>query len=493
MRALASTGRTSRVLTAALTMLLALAALTACGGDDDEATPTPPDRSADRASDPRPNIVVIMTDDQTLESMRVLTETNRLLGEGGVTFADYVVSFPICCPSRATYFTGQYGHNNGVMGNVPPHGGYEKFADQDTAMPVALQEAGYRTVHIGKYLNGYKKPAAVVPPGWDDWQGSLDPSTYRYRDLTILSADGERHYPPDDGYQTDIFTDLAVEAIEREVRTGQPFFLDVAYLAPHDEVQPGAAEDGPGAPRPAEEDEGTLADEPLPDDPAFDEADVSDKPAPVRELTPLTDEEREEITRTYRARLETLQAVDRGVARIVAALEELGQLDRTVVVFTSDNGFMHGEHRIRHGKGQVYEPSIHVPLLMRGPGLPRGVTRRGMAANIDLAPTILDLAEATSLREVDGMSLLPLARADQDDDRGILIEMGGPMARTYAIRTQRYVYVERPDDERELYDLVEDPFQLNSRHDDPALADVEADLARRLAELIDCAGETCNA
>lgn len=446
----------------------------------------------DRAADPRPNVVVIMTDDQTLESMRVLTDVNRLIGSEGVTFDDNVVSFPLCCPSRATYLTGQYGHNNGVMGNQPPNGGYTSFHHQETAFPVALQRAGYRTVHIGKYLNGYKRPAATIPPGWDDWQGSLDPSTYQYRGFTLLTKDGERHYgrrPAD--YQTDVYADLAVQAIERQHREGKPFFLNVAFLAPHNQVTPGAAEDQAGAPVPAAQDAEAFAHESLPADASFDEADVSDKPAAIRSLPRITARQRNEITRSYRARLESLLAVDRATARIIKALEADGELDRTAVIFTSDNGFMHGEHRIQDGKGQVYEPSVHVPLLMRGPGLPRGVTRRGMTANIDLAPTILDLADATPLRKMDGHSLVPLARAEQGEDRGILLEMGGPYSRTAAIRTRRYVYIERPTGERELYDLERDPDELDNRQGDPALATVQASLAKRLTVLRACAGSTC--
>lgn len=444
----------------------------------------------------QPNIVVIMTDDQTLESMRVLPRVQALIGDEGLTFTDSIVSFSLCCPSRATFLTGQYSHNHGVRGNQLPDGGYEAFSDEETTMPVALQQAGYTTAHVGKYLNGYGFDEPVnAPPGWDEWFTELDVRSQRYVGFTMLENGTERTYGPDD-YSTDVFTDLAVATIDRHADAADPFFLTVDYFAPHADFA--FTEDGLTPATPAPRHLGAFEGEPLPGGAALDEADVSDKPESIQERPRLTDEVRAEITDNYARYLESLLAVDEGVERIIDALDGAGVLGDTVVMFTSDNGYFFGEHRIQRGKERFYEPSIAVPLLVRGPGIPRGETRAPLVANIDLAPTILDLAGARALRPPDGQSLVPLLAADPGpSDRAVLLEsaMGGPndLVPDYGVRTARYAYFELRTGERELYDLVEDPDQLDNLAGDPAHAKVEADLAQETARLKACAGETCRA
>ena len=177
--------------------------------------------------------------------------------------------------------------------------------------------------------------------------------------------------------------------------------------------------------------------------------------------------------------------------RIIGALKDTNELSNTVVMFTSDNGFFRGEHRIPDGKVWFYEPSIRVPLLIRGPGVARGVTRQSLVENIDLAPTILDLAKAKPLRTMDGQSLVPLlTKETTTKPRGLLLEAGGPYSPDRGIRTDRYLYVEYHDGERELYDLATDPDELKNRVTDPAMAKVRADLARRLSVLRTCAGHS---
>jgi arylsulfatase A-like enzyme len=445
------------------------------------------------AHDSRPNIVVIMTDDQTLASMSVLTKTNRLIGAEGVTFSDHVVSFPVCCPSRATFLTGQYAHNHHVMGNRAPAGGYRAFREQQTTMPVALQEAGYHTIHIGKYLNGYGRESTAVPPGWTDFRGSIDPSTYLYFNFS-LNVNGRIHTygTRPSNYQTDVYARIAENVITRRRGKDAPFFLSVAFLAPHAEARRGVDEGVSGRAVPAPRHADRFGHAPLPRPPSFDEPDVGDKPAFVSERPRLSPDVRAAMTRGYRAGLASLLAVDDAVERIIGALEDGGVLDDTVVIFTSDNGFFRGEHRIPDNKIHLYEPSIRVPLLVRGPGVARGATRDALVANIDLAPTILDLAEATPLRTMDGRSLVPdLAIERSGPPRQILLESGTPRAPVRGVRTHRYVYVEHPTGERELYDLDTDPDELENRADDPAMADVRADLAERLDELRSCAGRSC--
>jgi arylsulfatase A-like enzyme len=491
-------------------VLAALAALLVPGGA--------PRAAADRD---RPDVVLIMTDDQTVESLRVMPRTRELLAGQGTTFANSFASYPLCCPSRATLLTGQYAHNSGVLGNRPPQGGYEKLRPTaDRTLPVWLARAGYQTVHIGKYLNGYGRgtPATEVPPGWTDWQGSVDPFTYfmwgyRLNENGVVRQYGRPRVENPALYQTDVYRDKAVAAIRRSARSDKPLFLSVAFLAPHAEA--GRAGGAGATVRSAPRHRGRLAGEPLPRPASFDEADVADKPAVLGQAYPrLRPRQVARIRRAYRGRLESLLAVDEAVAAIVAAQREAGRLDDTLFLFTSDNGFFHGEHRVPNGKYLVYEPSVRVPLIVRGPGIPEGRTSRELVANVDLATTILDAADARPRgRTLDGRSLLPFARrASRRSDRAILLETGqttdsgdldqdgGPGVTrpglrripTYrAVRTDRFKYVEYSTGDRELYDLARDPDELQSVHADRAYARTLAALQRELVRLRRCAGSAC--
>jgi N-acetylglucosamine-6-sulfatase len=438
---------------------------------------------------PRPNVLVIMTDDQTVESVRVMANVRALLAAQGTTFANNFASFPLCCPSRSTLLTGQYAHNHTVMGNAAPAGGYEKL-DHTNTLPVWLQRVGYRTVHIGKYLNGYgRRSATEIPPGWTEWYGSVDPSTYQFYNYTLNENGRTVRYGADPAsYQADVYTRKAVDAVRR-LAPGGPFFLNVAYLAPH---SGGPREpDDPAnlaTPVPAPRHRNRFAAEPLPVTPAFNEADVSDKPRGIRNRTVIGPRRVGAITEEYRQRLESLLAVDEGIAEVVAALRAAGELDDTLIVFTSDNGFFHGEHRVQTGKVLHYEPSTRVPLILRGPGIPRGAVRTQLVANIDLAPTIVSAAGATPRRATDGRPLQPFARdARLFSARDILLETPGYKA----LRSPRYVYVEHSTNEQELYDLTADPNELASLHASAAHAPLKAELAARLAKLRTCAGGTC--
>jgi N-acetylglucosamine-6-sulfatase len=467
--------------------LLALAAA-GCGGAG----------GARQESDERPNVVVLMTDDQTLESMRIMPEVRRTLSDRGTTFTHSCVSFALCCPSRATFLTGQYAHNHGVLGNRAPTGGYGRLDRRET-LPVWLQRAGYRTMHVGKFLNRYGLDLGPynVPPGWDEWHGSVDPLTYQYYGTTLNENGALRSYPSD--YSTDLYAGRAVDLIGRAAKHDAPFFLSVAFLAPHD-GGPRELSDPAGVltPLPAPRHRDRFVAEPLPPSvrASFNEADMSDKPAYLRAFPPIGRQRAEAIEENYRQRLESLLAVDEAVAAIANALRAGGELDNTLVIFTSDNGFFHGEHRMPNEKMLVYEPSIRVPLIMRGPGVPAGAERRQLVTNADLAPTILDVAGASPTKPQDGSSLMPLlADPRLEWGRDLLIEGAeGFIVRGFAaIRTYRYVYAEYTTGERELYDLERDPHQLHSVHDDPTYAPVRAGLARRLRVLRVCAGEGCRA
>jgi N-acetylglucosamine-6-sulfatase len=447
---------------------------------------------------PRPNVIVIETDDQAVETLRVMPNVRSLLVAQGTTFTNSFASYPLCCPSRATLLTGQYAHNHGVLGNTPPNGGYERL-DHSNTLAVWLQRAGYHTALIGKYLNGYgRRSQTEVPPGWSEWNGAVRNSFFGHRlnengtVVTYGNAAGD--------YQTDVLARKAVDLVRRRAPAQQPFFLWLTPFAPHS-GGPADPDDPPGlaTTKPAPRHHNRFASAQLPPSASFNEADVSDKPAAVRARPPLTAERAAAIREAYQQQLESLLAIDEMVAAVVAELRARRELGNTLIVLTADNGFMHGQHRIPSGKNVVYEASIRVPLIVRGPGVPRGARRSQLVANIDVAPTVVDAANARAARRMDGRSLLPLLRNARIRWRTeVLLERGaaggGRRAQAQAfsaIRTSRYVHAEYGSGERELYDLRNDPGELQSRHADPAYARVAADLARRLARLRACAGPSC--
>ena len=455
----------------------------------------------------RPSVVVIMTDDQTFRDMAAMPQTRKLIGAAGVTFTHAYVSYPLCCPSRATYLTGQYAHHNGVRTNTPPDGGFEAL-DAEHALPVWMRDAGYRTSHVGKYLNGYglrRRP--TVPPGWADWHGTVDKSTYQMYGYKLFENGTARtygHFDVEDPalYQTDVLRQKAVEQIER---TGgeMPLFLSLMFVAPHGEVERPGSTTQPYV-RPAPRHVGRFRRLKTPH--SFrGEGDVRDKPLYIQRLRGTDASAAARVRADFRSRRESLLAVDDAVAAVIGALERTGRLASTYVLFTSDNGFFQGEHRIVKGKYLAYDPSSHVPLLIRGPGIAPGRVSKELVGNHDLAPTLLDAAGAEADIAVDGRSLLPYARdvalrtrrpvlheglAAGDIDRD-----GAPRSRRvpryHAIRTGRYLYVEWQGGARELYDRARDPGEMASRHRDPRYARVRRSLHRELHRLKGCAGEAC--
>jgi N-acetylglucosamine-6-sulfatase len=466
---------------------------------------------AGSAAQRRPNIVMIIDDDQTAEQQRFLTKTNAAIGGHGVTFDNSFVNFSLCCPSRSTLMTGQYAHNHGVFGDEPPSGGYSKLAPTlGNTLPVWLQRTGYHTGLVGKFLNHYGRTSPrIVPPGWNEWYGEVDNhdvggnySVYGY----TLNENGRLvHYgsrpsvvdPP--VYESDVLSRLAAGFIRR-APSDQPFFLYVAPRDPHLEpIACGCAFDNPRA---APRYEGTLAGLTAPRTASFNEADVSDKPAAVRKLPVLPPTEIKRIDARYRAEAESLLGVDDLVENVVRTLKQQGELANSVILFTSDNGFFHGEHRINRGKVLPYEPSIRVPLLIRAPGLPQGVHRRQLVGNEDLAPTILDFADARPGRVQDGLSLLPIMRDPRYwPGRAIDLEayrQAVPAARANnppvifrGVRTDRYMYARYGGGAQELYDLRSDPLELQNAAADPAYARVRTSLQRLLGQLASCAGRAC--
>lgn len=469
---------------------------------------------------PRNNVILIVSDDERLSEMDLLGRARELVGgEHGTTFPNFIISTALCCPSRATMLTGQYGRNSGVIANVPPHGGYVML-QAETALPVWLQEAGYYTGHIGKYLNGYGRiwedlgtTGLEVPPGWDDWQGLADPWAYRYTEFMLNDNGVPVPYFAGE-YQTDVLADRAKAFIWERAGATEPFFLEIMPAAPHTEfqapwqwrnqndAQSNLDLNSVGHPRAPDRYQGAFADEPLPRPPSFNEEDLSDKPSHIRALPPLSNDADDpvgipEITALYRARLRSLLAVYDLIEGVIETLESTGQLHNTNIIFTSDNGFYLGEHRLPKNKKDFYEPSIHLRLFARGPDFPAGEIRPELIGNVDIAATIADIAGATPLVPQDGQSILDVVRhPGLQRDRAIIIEQRGPIAQ--GVRTNRYTYVEYNNGERELYDLQEDPHQIESRCYqnaegenvcDVRYAPIQSKLSALIAGMHDCGGD----
>jgi N-acetylglucosamine-6-sulfatase len=449
--------------------------------------------------DERPNVVVIMTDDQDYASLRVMDRTQRLITRKGVKFTRHYATFPLCCPSRASYLTGQYAHNHGVRDNKLPNGGVRVFDDSATSV-VALDAAGYETAWIGKYLNGYpglaRENPTYIPPGFDRWFAGVNTRMFNWSvdDEGTIRRFGHEHRE----YQTDVYTRQARRFIEQTAVVGTPFFLTLAPAAPHGEPSRTREPN----PRPAPRHRDVFSNVGLPKTASFNERDVSDKPTYVQRRARLDPGARERVRSRLRARLGSVLAIDDMVAGVVEELREDGEMQNTYVFFTSDNGYLGGEHRLV-GKDVLYEESARVPLIVRGPGIPARRKHESPTGNIDLAPTIYEIAEASAATTPDGVSLLPVATdPGVQTGRGMLLS---DRAGSEGVQDGRFVYIENPTQngtEFELYNLDDDPHQLDNLHllDQPnvrpglppALEERRDELADLLDDLRGCQGSGCN-
>lgn len=416
----------------------------------------------------RPNFIVVMTDDQDFASARFMPNVQSLLASRGAVFTSFYVTQSVCCPSRASLLTGQFPHNHGIRDNKPPDGGFLTVLAsglEQRTIAVHLQQFGYYTAIVGKYFNGYPNVYTQhVAPGWDEWYVTETGWFNFITHIGTASVDFSRTYRAD---QEATWGDSIIR------RAPEPFFLYMAPNAPHYPA------------RPARRHEGMFAgyDPPIPV--SFGEADRSDKPLAVRGRALYADTA--EYVALERRRLESLQAVDEMVGRLWNALTP-EQRARTYFIFTSDNGHHHGHHGMLEGKNTAYEEDILVPLIILGPGV-RSDTITALTANVDLAPTILDLAGVPWPHRMDGRSLAPFLFGWTPPRwrSAVLVDEhhGGQ-----AIRTSAYLYAELPTGEREMYNMHRDPYQMENIADraDPALV---ARLSARLARLRSCAGNTC--
>jgi len=455
----------------------------------------------------RPNILFIVADDLDLEldTINYMPHLQELLISQGLTLGDYFVSNPLCCPARATLLRGQFTHNHGVYRNDQPNGGFDAFYSlgrESSTLATWLQAAGYRTVLLGKYLNGYPFPEdrAYVPVGWDEWYSAAKGSPFAGFRYT-LNENGNLVEYKETGqggsqYMTDVLGRKAGDFIQRAGAGHVPFFVYLSTYAPHVPVKP------------ATRHENLFPDLKAPQTASFNEDDVADKPDGIRFDPPLNDEEITMVNEEFRARVLAMQAVDEMIANLMDVLEETNQLDNTYVIFTSDNGYHLGQHRLRSGKGTPYEEDIHVPFIVRGPGIEAGEILTGyITGNVDFAQTIAELAGVTPPDYVDGRSLVNLFHADtrpsiSDWRSGYLLEFYGynrqdedpnappPVAEYLGLRTQAYLYVEYSNGFIELYDLNNDPYEMVNiaTTADQALLN---QLSEWLKELAKCSGGQC--
>lgn len=504
--------------------MLLLAAAGAFALQAATAAPAPPPPPVGPSPN-RPNIILVLADDLDHATMDHMSRLRSLLTEAGTSFSSFLLSDSLCCPSRTSILRGQYIHNHHVETNNSPEGGFQKMYEEgleSSTVATWLKAAGYRTGYFGKYLNGYPRGAEpdYVPPGWSEWYSPAggDPYgqfAYALNENRKIVSYGRK--PAD--YLTDVLVRKVRKFIQESVRRKKPFFVHLAPYAPHRPSTP--------APRYAHAFAGATA--PRPE--SFNETDVGDKPSWLRQFPLLTDQEIAEIDETFRQRNQSMLAVEDLVGALFGALEAWGQLDRTYVIFTSDNGFHLGVHRLLPGKQTPYEEDIRVPLIVRGPGVPERVTREHLVGNIDLAPTIADLAGAPVPGFVDGRSFAPLLRSDAPAAgawrKGFLLEHArarpasseraatlrvhatGPqeppdrleeraalkddvslIPRFEGIRTMDTLYVEYATGEKELYDLLADPLEMDNLASSTEPARL-AKLSAWLDTLRSCAGNTC--
>ena len=455
----------------------------------------------------RPNIVFVLADDFSRNLVRYMPEVQKM-EKDGVSFSNYFVTNSLCCPSRATTFTGKLPHNTGIFSNGGRDGGWKAFhkrGEQRSTFATSLQGAGYRTALFGKYLNKYPargrvdaktgQRSAPVPPGWSQWAVATNGyASYNY----WLNVNGrpEWHGARPQDHISDQVATRGARFINDSVRMNKPFMLELAPFAPH----------LPATPEP--QDAEKYADVKAPRNPNFNEADMSDKPLWLKNHRKLTKKWIKDLDRQFRNRVRSVQAVDRMVGRLRAQLKAKGIEKNTYLMFASDNGLHLGEHRLRQGKLTTFDIDIHVPLVVVGPKIKAGRTEDALAANTDLCPTFIDMGQGKKLPGTDGESLMPLLTdrpgwkkrtavliehhgpdLDRSDPDVPLIGSGNPPSYE-AIRTRDEVYTEYADGEREYYDTKKDPYEQDNTWGKLKQPERQR-LAGMVRDLRHCTGQNC--
>ena len=426
--------------------------------------------------DTRPNIVLVTTDDMTDYELDYMPQTQQLLRDQGYEFTDFLSQHPLCCPARAEIFTGQYAQNNGVHHNGGRWGG-NALRQPNNNVGRWLQEGGYQTAFVGKFLNHYDRfPVA----GWDRFnysqQGTYNPYGFKYSEEPAR-VDGE--------YTADYVGRKTVEYVN-EFSGDEPFFIWASQVAPHGMT---VGNKWVGAVPAKRHEQTPVPAPPFLAKPSFNEPGVRDKPTYLRAVMARRDRSR--VTTQFEQRVRSLQAVDEQVGNLVAALDAAGELDNTLIVFTSDNGYLLGEHRLK-GKNYPYEEALQVPMVLRGPGVPAGATTGATMTMVDVAATLADAAGVIPQRTADGRSMLPVAQGTEGGYDDVLIQAGhADQAWTFrGVRNRRWTYAEhRVSGEVEWYDRVADPFQLENLAGTKPRR--QARLAADLAALAKCAGSAC--
>lgn len=452
--------------------------LLSCGSAEEEITILPREQ--------RPNIILILADDldEKLGTIQYMPNLQTYMVDRGTTVEDFLITTPMCCPSRINLLRGQYTHNHQVFNNSAPFGGFQKFfesGEESSTLPVWLQAAGYRTALIGKYLNAYPNTdnRTYVPPGWTEWYSPGRKNAYDGYDY-YLNENGTlvAYAPTRENFFTDVMSRKGVDFIERAAVDGTPFFLMLAPFAPH---EPATA---------AWRHESLLSDVTAPRTPSFNEEDVSDKSPNMSANPPFTEGDIEGIDEIYRQRIRSMLSVDDAIAEVFKTLETNNLLENTYVIFTSDQGFTLGQHRIAEGKSSFYEEDIIVPMIVRGPDIAEDATiRGGLTGVIDLAPTFAEWAGVNPPSFTDGRSIASILRGDplsSDWRNAFLLEMYAfqgeeegsvfpdlfaslipfqkqeELPKSAGLRTLNHLYWEHPDGFVELYDLNTDPHQLTN-------------------------------
>jgi N-acetylglucosamine-6-sulfatase len=421
------------------------------------------------ASEGRPNIVLVLTDDLSSNLVRYMPHLRSLMHRG-MTFANYTVTDSLCCPSRASIFTGEFPHNTGVVSNTAPSGGYAAFqtnSDQAHTFAVSLRRAGYRTGFFGKYLNGYSPLADPAnPPGWSQW-GAVDGHGYRGYGYN-LSLNGKivhHGFSPGD-YLTTVLDRMGRHFIRTSAAGATPFALEIATFTPH----------APYVPAPS--DVGTFASLKVPRTPAFNRH-PANAPRWLAARARLTAKQIAAGDRAFRKRVECVQSVDRMIGDLETTLGNTGQLANTVFLFSSDNGFHISDFGLTAGKLTAFDTDVKVPLVAAGPGIAAGTVDARPVENIDLAPTFDELAGAPIPAQIDGHSLVALLRGQtvpwrtlaEIEHVAIKTKPGDPdrqqrtagLLPSYrALRSATYTYVEYRRGGREYYDRTSDPYEIDN-------------------------------